>query len=261
MRLRVGNRRFEPGLWPTLAVLALLPAFLWLGNWQLERAAFKRERLAAYEAASPSDVLPMAQAVREQYDAASGVGVRHVSARGTYEGTRHVLLEQMSHGGKAGFYVLTPMRLSAAPDTLLMVNRGWIERDYADSTLPELAPLTGETRELTGVLRGLPVPGLRVASPLPDASDLTFPLSMLYPRVGDLEQVLGSRVYDGMVLLDPSAEDGFLRQWQPRIDGPQKHMGYAVQWFSFAGTLLVLYLVLNFKRADRVSPAVRRATG
>ena len=126
MRLRVGNRHFEPGLWPTLAVLVLLPAFLWLGNWQLERAAFKRERLAAYEAASPSDVLPMAQAVRERYDAGSGVGVRHVSARGTYEGVRHVLLEQMSHGGKAGFYVLTPMRLSGAPDTLLMVNRGWI---------------------------------------------------------------------------------------------------------------------------------------
>ncbi|MEO0423634.1 MAG: SURF1 family protein [Pseudomonadota bacterium] len=263
MGLKVGNRRFAPGLWPTLAVALLLPAFLWLGNWQLDRAAFKRERLAAFEAAEPSDVLSMSQVVRDRVDAADGVGVRHVVAEGAYDPGQQIFLEQMNHGGKAGFYVLTPMRLADARERWVMINRGWVERDYAAEALPSLPALDDEPRELRGILKGLPVPGLRVASAVPSASDLTFPLAMLYPRADDLEQVLGGPVYDGMVLLDRAAPDGFVREWQPRIDGPQKHMGYAVQWFSFAGTLLVLYLILNFKPADRAAPsaAVRRAAG
>lgn len=263
MGVKLGNRRFAPGVWPTLAVVLLLPAFLWLGSWQLDRAAFKRERLAAFEAAAPSDVLSMSQAVRNQYDATDGVGVRHVVAEGAYDADRHIFLEQMNHGGKAGFYVLTPMRLTDARERWVMINRGWVERDYATEALPALPALGAEPRELRGLLKGLPVPGLRVASAVPSAEGLTFPLAMLYPRASDLEQVLGGPVYDGMLLLDPAAPDGFVRQWQPRIDGPQKHMGYAVQWFSFAGTLLALYLILNVKPADRVAPsaAVRRAAG
>ncbi|MEM9384243.1 MAG: SURF1 family protein [Pseudomonadota bacterium] len=264
MGVKLGNRRFAPGLWPTLAVVVVLPAFLWLGSWQLDRAAFKRERLAAFEAPEPSDVLSMSQVLKEQYDAGSGVGVRHVTAEGAYDsGARHILLEQMNHGGKAGFYVLTPLRLADEPAHWVMINRGWVERDYANDALPSLPALDDEPRDLRGLLKDLPVPGLRVASALPSQANLAFPLAMLYPRAGDLQQVLGEPVYDGMVLLDPAAPDGFVREWQPRIDGPQKHMGYAVQWFSFAGTLLVLYLILNFKPADRAaqSAAVRRAAG
>jgi surfeit locus 1 family protein len=68
-----------------------------------------------------------------------------------------------------------------------------------------------------------------------------------------LTALLGEPVFDGVVLLSPSADDGFVRDWRPAGVSPQKHVGYAVQWFSFAGTLLLLYLVLNF-RAPRSSP-------
>ena len=39
-------RRFRPGLLPTLVVMALLPALVSLGFWQLGRAEEKRQLLA-----------------------------------------------------------------------------------------------------------------------------------------------------------------------------------------------------------------------
>ena len=44
------TRRFRPGLAPTLAAAALLPAFLALGVWQLQRADEKRLLQGEYDA-------------------------------------------------------------------------------------------------------------------------------------------------------------------------------------------------------------------
>lgn len=46
-------------------------------------------------------------------------------------------------------------------------------------------------------------------------------------------------------------DDGLVRDW-PRVDaGVEKHGSYALQWYSLAGLSIVLFLVLNFKRANK----------
>jgi len=46
-------------------------------------------------------------------------------------------------------------------------------------------------------------------------------------------------------------DDGLVREW-PRVDaGIEKHGSYALQWYSLAGLSIVLFLVLNFKRASK----------
>ncbi|MGD2032747.1 MAG: SURF1 family protein, partial [Gammaproteobacteria bacterium] len=52
-----------------------------------------------------------------------------------------------------------------------------------------------------------------------------------------------------IVLLDASAEDGYLRNWAPTEFGPERHYGYALQWFALAATLVIIYVVLNVKRS------------
>ena len=53
------------------------------------------------------------------------------------------------------------------------------------------------------------------------------------------------------MLLDASQAEGFERNWQARTNfGPQRHIGYAVQWFAFAFAAVVIYLLLSFKRVD-----------
>ena len=42
--------------------------------------------------------------------------------------------------------------------------------------------------------------------------------------------------------------DGLERAWEPPNLGADKHRSYALQWYSMAALILVLYVVLNFRK-------------
>ena len=65
----------------------------------------------------------------------------------------------------------------------------------------------------------------------------------------EIGEQLGTQVYAYQLLLDAENADGFTRDWQPAVTGPEKHLGYAVQWFGFAITLVIIYIGLNLKKA------------
>ncbi|MGQ0442946.1 MAG: SURF1 family cytochrome oxidase biogenesis protein, partial [Methylophilaceae bacterium] len=44
---------------------------------------------------------------------------------------------------------------------------------------------------------------------------------------------------------------GFSRNWPAPGNRVITHLGYAYQWFGFALTLFVIYIVLNFKKVKR----------
>ena len=58
----------------------------------------------------------------------------------------------------------------------------------------------------------------------------------------------GATLLDGVLELSPAQPDGFIRQTRYRGLSPEKHLGYAVQWFALGLTALILFLVLNFKK-------------
>jgi len=47
-------------------------------------------------------------------------------------------------------------------------------------------------------------------------------------------------------LLDDHQDGGFKRDWRPATIKPVRHIGYAVQWFALALTVVIIYLVLSF---------------
>ena len=51
---------------------------------------------------------------------------------------------------------------------------------------------------------------------------------------------------------DSAEPDGFVRDWKPSGLTPERHLGYAFQWFALALTLAVLVLVSFLK--SRESP-------
>lgn len=57
-----------------------------------------------------------------------------------------------------------------------------------------------------------------------------------------------------MILLDAEAGSGFMREWMPQIIPPERHLGYAVQWFGFLLTTLVIFIVLHWRRDNKGSP-------
>jgi len=139
--------------------------------------------------------------------------------------------------------VLTPLMTVFGP---VLVNRGWLPASADRQRLPEIE-VAADVRTIRARLDRLPRPGIRLA-PTQSSADEPWPRRLLYPEAGQLRDALGLDVPGYQLLLLPGEPDGYLRDWRPAVMGPDKHVGYAVQWFSFTAAITVLYLILNLKR-------------
>ncbi len=68
-------------------------------------------------------------------------------------------------------------------------------------------------------------------------------------EMNELEQRLGNQLQPLVLLLDKDDSFGFIRDWKA-VYGvtPDKHRAYAVQWFTLALVLLLIYIGVNSKR-------------
>ena len=63
---------------------------------------------------------------------------------------------------------------------------------------------------------------------------------------------LDRQVLPFVVLMDAELPHGFVREWTPYLGiGPERHRGYALQWFSLAVAVAVVWIVLKFRGARR----------
>ena len=151
----------------------------------------------------------------------------------------------MTAHGSSGYQVLTPFAPSGE-SRLIVVNRGWVPAAGDRQTLPAV-PVAANMRVVSGQLDQLPRPGLALGGP-PESDDHSWPHVVFFPQMAALAARLGSELFGYQLLLDPGEPDGYLREWGPRTLAPEQHLGYAVQWFAFAGVLVILYVALALKR-------------
>ena len=236
-------RRFAPPAWAVLLTAVALAAFVSLGTWQLGRAREKRGLVEEFAAGSRDTV------------EASGLDLgglpryQRVRLLGAYDPSRQVLLDNMpSAAGRPGYRVLTPLR-RADGRGWVMVDRGWVPLGTSREALPDVAVGAGE-RELSGVLDVLPEPGLRLG-PAAAPGATGWPRLLLFPTEADLESALGLELESRILLLDADRPDGYERSWRPATGfGPERHLGYALQWFAFAAVTVVIFIALNLRRPE-----------
>ena len=237
--MRFGTLEFRPGLGTSLITLLLLAMLISLGFWQLDRARQKRALLAGYNADRETTVIRL-EPGRDSYQ---DLAYRFASAAGEYDSSHQFLLDNRTHNGQVGYQVLTPLRLRGTRAGVL-VNRGWIPLGQSRSVLPNPRVGAGE-RTVVG----------RIKLPVSDS----FMLGEEQPRDGwpyriqrvdtaRLTKELGYPLLPVVLLLAPDEPDGLVRDWNPLRVGPERNLGYAVQWFGLAAALLVIYLVVNIRK-------------
>ena len=235
MAISPGTRR-RSGFWPLAAAVLGIAAALALGNWQLGRAAEKRELRARFDmqAAQPPVNVPAAEL------AATDIDLRRVEARWVFDPRHTVYIDNRIHRGKAGYEVVMPLRL-AGSERHVLVNRGWIARTGERAQLPQVRT-PSETVKITGVAV---IPRRRTLE-LTDAV-----------MEGPIWQNLTIERYRGAVPIaiqpfvirqDSALEDGLVREWPAPDFGIDKHYGYAFQWFALAVTILVFYGYTRYRR-------------
>ena len=225
-----------------LLVAALLGAALTacLGVWQLDRASQKVALQAAVDA----------EAARPPLGNGDLTGTplhRRVVLRGNWVAERTVWLDNRPMDGRAGFYVVTPLRLAGRNDAIL-VQRGWAPRSQADlSQLPPLATPAGEV-EVIGRLAASP----SRAYELGEGSTGTIRQN-LDPVAFATESGLALLPLTVVQTDAGGADDGLLRHWPAPDLGLHKHYGYAFQWFALCALILALYVWFQLVR-----PRLRR---
>lgn len=212
--------------------------FIWLGFWQLGRAEQKQALLDQYATAQKSQVEITTQ------NAASLPRYQRAQVSGRFDPAHQILLDNMpSHTGQAGYRVLTPFE---TPAGWLLVDRGWLPVGSTRSQLPDIRVGNGE-RALTGTIDELPRAGLQLATP-PVDTNAPWPRVLSFPEQPALEQQLGHKLLPGLLLLDASQPDGYERIWEAHLGfKPERHIGYAVQWFAFAVAAVILFVITSFR--------------
>jgi surfeit locus 1 family protein len=221
--------------------------FIWLGFWQLSRAEQKQALLDQYATAQQSQVEITSQ------NATRLPRYQRAKVSGRFDPAHQVLLDNMpSHTGQPGYRVLTPFETSAG---WLLVDRGWLPLGATRSQLPDIPVGDGE-RTLTGTIDDLPRAGLQLATP-PVDSNAPWPRVLSFPDQVALDQQLGHKLISGVLLLDASQPEGYERIWEAHLGfQPERHIGYAVQWFAFAVAAVILFVITGFrtKKATDESP-------
>jgi len=240
--MRFGNREFSPRPIPTLATLVLLPILLSLGFWQLDRAEQKREILRQYQQQQGSSVVNLNKYVAEQ----EFYPYQRVEVTGRFDTTRQFLLDNKVYQGRAGYQVITPLLLQDSSEAVL-VNRGWLPQTESRMELPAI-PTPAENLSLAGQLKLDVGKSFRLGES--GIQHDVWPRVIQWLEMEQIEKSLGYKVQPFVILQDPDSPAGFVRDWYVKKISPEKNTSYAVQWFSLALALVIIYFVVNIHKAE-----------
>lgn len=222
-------------------VLVMLGVFLALGSWQLQRKTEKEQILESENQKSSFETvgLPL------QLDDYSEWRYREVILSGTYLSSQQLLLENQIREGVVGFNVFTPLQTTAG--AVVLVDRGWLEQGEYREQLPDIS-VAETSRKIAGYAYTPFGEGLRLGSV--DNEQSGWPRMIQYIDYTQVSDILGKPLLPVILRLSPEADDGYLREWAVVAFGPERHLGYAVQWFGLALAMFVILIILVRKKND-----------
>jgi surfeit locus 1 family protein len=229
-------------LWPALAALVGIAITASLGNWQLNRAAEKRELKSRADAFAAEPPIHVSAAEIP----AANIDQRRVEARGVFDPRYAVYIDNRLHRGVPGYHVIMPLALSGG-ERYVLVNRGWIARPLDRRDEPAVrTPAAEVTLEGTAVL-----PSQRVLELSNQVTEGRIWQNLTLDRYRDAVPI---PIQPFVIRQESALDDGLVREWAPPDFGIEKHYGYAFQWFGLAATIAIFYAVTRFKRHRTEGP-------
>ena len=170
--------------------------------WQWHRAQHKQALAADFGAGGQSvaDLGARATSALPRY--------AQVRLQGSYDGEHQFLLDNMSHDGRPGYEVLTPLRLTDG--RTVMVNRGWVPltREPQPAAAGARCDAAATPQTPAGRLDDLPVAGIALGH-VPPAAAAPWPKLTSFPTMADLSAALGQPLQSRQLLLNPDQPLGY----------------------------------------------------
>lgn len=212
-----------------------------LGFWQLARA--QEKRAIESEITQRANRSPVSIGSLTDLEMDQPTGIR-VNLSATPMAKRYLLLDNQNYQGEVGYLALQLTKGSNGQFVLL--ERGFVVAPNTRDVLPKVdwlqQPFIVEGRLY-----------MRSANPL--SRDLYMetgvPSRIQNLNIAQLEEAWQIEIEPYVLQPDVKASQltdwQYAQPWQPVSLSPDKHTGYAVQWFSMAGVLLLINSVLMIR--------------
>lgn len=222
----------------SLILIVIVSILMSLGVWQLSRMVQKQDQLASIGETSSQATMTITEFV-------DGIGYKkfpsgtRVELEGAIDGSKIWLLDNQIFDKKVGYKALANL---VTPKGNVLVDFGWIEAAQNRDTFP--------TVEIPTTLQG-------------EIAVVTYPgknafVDGSFVETKQVEEVAVSRIQaiaedNEFVLTLMSTSTGFERYWQPVVMPPEKHLGYAIQWFGLAiAASIIGFLRLKSRTKEEV---------
>lgn len=243
----MGSERARRWIVTVAAVVGVLVTAR-LGVWQLDRAGEKQALHDAIVQRASMPSLAPGELAREAGQAAAQHH-RLVRLTGRWLAAHTVYLDNRQMDGRPGFFVVTPLLLESGD--AVVVQRGWVPRDFTDRTKVPVLPAEEGPVKVAG--RVAPPPSKLFEFEGVDSGPIrqNLDLSSYARQVG-----VALRPLSVLQLEDGRSADGLLRHWPEPSADMARNRGYAFQWFALSALIAGLYAWFQLIRPRRaVRPA------
>ncbi len=238
--------------WALLALAVVVIAYTswWLGGWQFDRLAERKDSNAVVRVNEERAPAPVEDVLAPGGAVADGDEWRVVSAAGEYATEDTVVVRYRTRDGAAGVDIVVP--LVTADGTALLVDRGWLATEAAGTAPPSVPdPPAGEVT-VTGYVRA---DGEGSSTGVVDQQTRAISSA----AIGG---ALDREVFGGFVELrseDPGPATPLEPVELPELDnGP--HFFYGLQWWFFGVLALGGFGYLAYDEWRRGGPRGPRRT-
>lgn len=235
------TRRRPSWLPLTAAGLAIL-VFSLLGLWQLQRAGDKHELIEAIERGREGRALELPYAETALGD----LEYRRIHARGHFLSERQFLFDNRMLEGRVGYDVLTPLVLEDG--RTILVDRGWVPAGPRREPQRPVALEVSGPVTVTGRL-WRPAPGVALGRAVTESQG--WPRTATRVDYEAFADALGRSLVPAVIRAEERHPWALRTRPLGPPFGPQRHYGYAVQWFALALTVLVIAVVLYWRARRR----------
>lgn len=219
-----------------------------LGFWQLSRLEQRRALNAEIVAGLNANPVTLTGAPVEP----AQLHRRRVVVTGTFDNAQNIIVQNRPFQGEPGVSLITPLRISGS-ESAVLVDRGWIPLAEVEPAARRAYDITGEVA-ITGIAYATqPQPSGYLVMPDPTLAPGESRLDKWF-RV-DTERIGQQLDYPLLPVFVRQSPGENLDEMPLRAEdfdlSEGSHLGYAIQWFSFAFILVAVYASFLWQEARK----------
>jgi surfeit locus 1 family protein len=150
-----------------------------------------------------------------------------------------ILLDNQHYQHQFGYDVISPLVLSSGQ--IVLVDRGWIIKSRGVSGVDVPSGMVN----LTGSAYYPSDKNWLLGQAVEKHEDGLLVLELLDIKL--VGHILNKSVYPFVIRLARDEPNGYTREWAVVAMNPQRHYGYAFQWFAIGLVIFIIFVALNLK--------------